>query len=369
MSLETLEQRYGDFYVPAFKVVVDRKDLVRDLFLTVTAAEVDLKEKAAGRFSFTVANAFDWTSRAFVAGEGQQRTKLLDLFKFGAAVEIHFGYSDKLEELIQGMVTEVGTSFTEGSIPELTISGYDKLYPLTLGKNTKHWEEVPDSTAVSDIAVATTLSTKITTTTPKRPRIDQSQETDMSFLGKLAKNNKSTFYVRNGTFHFGPRENDKKAVLELGWGKGLLTFSPVGSLTGQIVEVEVIGESAKTGEPIVGKAKAGVDESGRDAGAESGGQRVASALGSRKPKLRVRAAVQTQAEADQRAKAILEERSQEFLKGTGESIGLPEIVPGVNLELKDLGQDFSRAYYVNGAKHKIDGSGYRTSFDVEETSL
>ena len=28
----------------------------------------------------------------------------------------------------------------------------------------------------------------------------------------------------------------------------------------------------------------------------------------------------------------------------------------------------SKIYYVNGVKHKIDGAGYRTSFDVEENS-
>ena len=67
MNLQQLNQTYGDFYVPTFVVKVGADDVVRDLFLTVTGVEVDLKDKGAGHFSFTVASAFDWETREFVA--------------------------------------------------------------------------------------------------------------------------------------------------------------------------------------------------------------------------------------------------------------------------------------------------------------
>ena len=95
---------------------------------------------------------------------------------------------------------------------------------------------------------------------------------------------------------------------------------------------------------------------------------MASALNTQ-PAMRVRAAVHTQAEAQERANAILEERAQEHLKGDGESLGLPEIVPDVNIALKDLGQPFDKTYYVKAAKHKVSSNGYRTNFSVEETTV
>ena len=67
MNLQQLNQTYGDFYVPAFVVKVGADDVVRDLFLTVTGVEVDLKDKGAGHFSFSVASAFDWETREFIA--------------------------------------------------------------------------------------------------------------------------------------------------------------------------------------------------------------------------------------------------------------------------------------------------------------
>jgi phage protein D len=77
----------------------------------------------------------------------------------------------------------------------------------------------------------------------------------------------------------------------------------------------------------------------------------------------------TQAEADQRAKAALNERAKQFLTGEGETIGLPEIRPDRNVELDNLGVPFSKTYYVQEATHKIDSNGYRTRFKVKETGL
>ena len=90
---------------------------------------------------------------------------------------------------------------------------------------------------------------------------------------------------------------------------------------------------------------------------------------SKRPTLRLRQPVFTQAEADQRAKAALNERAKKFLTGEGETIGLPEIRPDRNVELAKLGAPFSKTYYIQQATHKIDTSGYRTRFKLKETGL
>ena len=132
LNLLEREPVYGDFYVPAFSVKIGGKDLVRDQFLTVSNVEVDLKLKTAGRFSFTVANAFDLRRREFVAGADGRELDLLGLFKLGAKVEIRVGYGEpkKLPLLMLGLITELGTSFAEGGVPELKVAGFDQLYAL-----------------------------------------------------------------------------------------------------------------------------------------------------------------------------------------------------------------------------------------------
>jgi uncharacterized protein len=369
MQIKALEQRHGDFYVPSFVVRVGGEDVLRDLYLPVSSVSLDLKEKSAARFSFTIVEAFDWKAGEFLATRRGKRVDLLSLFAFGSTAEISLGYGApaELEPLLTGVITELTTDFKPESTPELSVSGYDQLYPLTVGKSTRQWENKPDSAAVDDVAGQGGLRTDVRRTTPDKIRIDQNNESDLAFIGKLAERNGATFYHRDGQLYFGPRQNGAADVVELTWGQGLLGFSPEANLARQIAEVRVHGWSAAKGEAIVGRARRG-DETGRDSQALSGGQRMVKAL-SAEPVLNIRAAVHTQAEADARAKAVLEERAEQFVTGQGESVGIPEILPDTNVTLTGLGRAFSKTYYVSQATHKIDGSGYRTTFSVQETTV
>jgi phage protein D len=373
MSLAALEKTYEDFYVPSFVVKVGGEDLVRDLFLAVTKVEVDLKEKDPARFSFSVASAFDWEAREFVGRRGQERIDLIDIFAFGDAVEIKLGYGEagKLEPMLNGIITEVGTSFAAGGTPELTVSGYDGLFAMGASKETRRWEKKRDSDAVRTIADANSLSHDVMPTDLIRERIDQNAQTDLAFLEKLAEDSKFTFYMRGKKLHFRKRRNDETGIIELGWGSGLSSFSPTANIARQVTDVEVHGWSAAQGKAVVGKAGRG-DESGKDGSKKSGGDHAAKALAKafgKKPVYSVNAAVRDEADATQRAKAILEERAQEFLTGDGECVGLPALMPDVNIKLTGLGRAFSRTYYVSGATHTLDGSGYRTRFQVQETGV
>lgn len=77
----------------------------------------------------------------------------------------------------------------------------------------------------------------------------------------------------------------------------------------------------------------------------------------------------TQAEADQRAKAALSERTREFLTADAETVGLPELRPDRTVQIDKIGDAFSKVYYIEKATHRIDASGYRTRFHVRETTL
>lgn len=366
-ALDELAREHADFYVPTFTVTVGERDVVRDLFLTVSSVQLDLKERSPGQFSFTVANAFDLERREFEAMRGDRPIDLFELFAFGSPVRVRLGYGSGPAVELSGLVTELSTSFSSGGTPELTIKGFDALYPLTIGKSTRNWEGRRDSDAVTDVARGRGVTADPERTEPVRPRIDQSQQTDMAFIELLAERNQATFYMRGDQLYFGRRHSQDGAVVSLSWGFGLVSFAPEANLARQVTEVQVHGRSATEGKEIVGTAKRG-DETGRDSRGESGSERVVSALSS-SPILSVRAPVHTQAEADERAKAILDERAQDFVTGSGECIGLPEIVPDMNIELGGMGRGFSKTYWVSEATHKLDGGGYSTLFKVQETTV
>ncbi len=370
MELATLSKKYGEFYAPAFSLRVGADDLIRDALVAVSQVEADLVLGAAGRFSFTVVNAYNMDKRAFFTGRGKN---LLDLLTFGAEVDVYMGYGDAraMPRIASGLITEITTNFPESGSPELSIAGYDHAFPLTNGKSTRTWTKARDSDAAHEIASFHNLNAQIEATKETHAQIEQNNESDLEFLKKLADRNHFELFVdEQRTLHFHKPSDKADAVVRLAWGEGLLSFKPEANLAGQIAKVEVRGWNPKTKETIVGSATAG-EESGLDGKSSSAGSRLKRFVKdpSKQPTLRLRQPVFTQSEANARAKAALNERAKQFLTGDAEALGLPEIRPDRNVQLDNLGALFSKTYYVQQATHKVDGNGYRTRFKVKETAL
>ena len=368
MELAALSSRYGDFYAPAFALRVGGADLVRDLLVAVSQVEADLVLGAAGRFSFTVVDAYSIESHSFVSGRDQG---VLDLLAFGTEIDLYMGYGDarSVPAVMSGIVTEIGTTFPDGGMPELSVAGYDHAFLLTGGKSSRTWTRACDSDAAHEIAGFHNLDARIEATTERHAQIEQNQESDFEFLKKLAERNYFELFVdERRRLHFHKPNNRAGAVAQLSWGKGLLSFKPEANLAGQVSKVEVYGWDPQRKEKIVGTARAG-EESGLTG--RSAGQRLDAFVRApaKQPVLRLRQPVFTQSEANQRAQAALNERAKQFLTGDAEAIGLPEIRPDCNVLLNQLGTPFSKTYYVQQATHRIDANGYRTRFKVKETGL
>ena len=369
MELAALSRNYGNFYAPAYVVRLGGVDLMRDLLVSVSQVEVDMVLGAASRFSFTVTDCYSHKLQVFRSGRGED---VLQMLAFGAEIEVCMGYGDARSTpvAVKGIVTEITTSFPEAGPPELSIAGYDHGFPLTIGKNNRTWSDASDSQAAAEIASYNNLGQVIDTTPEKKPQLEQNGESDWEFLKKLADRHDFRLYVdAEKKLHFAKPKYEAAPVAKLAYGEGLLSFKPEANLAAQVAEVEVYGWDPQQKKEIIGKASAG-QESGLQ-GTTSAGQYLTQLKRdpSKKPTLRLRQPVFTQAEADQRAKAALDERAKKFITGEGETIGLPEIRPDRRIELTKLGRLFSKPYYIQQATHKIDSSGYRTRFKVEEPGL
>jgi phage protein D len=368
-QLATLARTYGDFYAPAYAVRLGGADVMRELLIPISQVEVDLTLGTASRFSFTVTDCYDQALQRFRTGSGGD---VLRLLTFGAEIEIGLGYGNaNLPVMASGMISEIGTSFPEGGSPELTISGFDHGFMLTLGRSSRTWKDALDSDAVHEIASFNNLGDAIETTKVKHAQIEQNNQSDWQFLvQKLAKrNDEFEVYVdEQRKLHFARRNDKATAVVELVYGEGLLSFKPEANLAGQVSRVELFGWHPGTKKPIVGRASAGEEAA---LSGKSGGEFLNAFVRDslKRPTLRIRQPVFTQAEADQRARAVLNDNAKKFLTGEGEAIGLPELRPDRNVQLSRLGPFFSKTYYIETATHKIDTNGYRTRFKVKESGL
>lgn len=379
MKLADLSNGYGNFYAPAFTVRLAGRDVVRTLHVAVSQVEVELVMNAASSFSFTLCDCYDQEHGQFQTDSGDD---LLEILTLGAEVEVCIGYGDAASTptVMVGQVINIATTFPEAGAPELVVSGYDHGYPLKLGKNSDSWMDRKDSEVVKLIAGFHHLDTVIEDTAERHPQIEQNQLSDWDFMKTLAERNsvgekdpKQHFelYVEhrgNGkkpTLYFVKPRTSSAPVATLKWGEGLLSFRPEANLAGQVSKVEVYGSDVNSKQPIIGHASA-------DTVAGAHGKSIAQHLSAlvrapeRQPTLRLRQPVYTQAEANKRAEAALSEFTNNFLKGEAECIGLPELRPDRTVELCNLGNAFSKVYYIEQATHTVNSGGYRTKFKVRE---
>jgi phage protein D len=362
-----IEKARKNFYAPAFNILVANANMLRDLHLEVTSVTVDDTLDGADRFSFVINNGFDVSKREFIEARGKT---LPEFFQFGSPVEVYMGYGDKsrFDMILTGIVTELRTSFPSTGLPQLTISGYDHSYCLTKGTQSKNWENKKDSDVVREIARDYNLTANVEDTQVVHPKIERSQESAAQFVGKLAQRNGFEFFVTQKELIFRKPANDKRGVIELEWGRGLVSFSPEINLAEQVAEVEVFGWNIQNKQQIIGKAKRG-DEPGRDPNRTSGAEQIQKVCKADAATLRVREPVFSQQEADLRARAILKRRAEGFVGGRGESFGIPELRANTNVSLGGLGEFFNTTFYVHKTTHTVDASGYRTSFEVKDTTI
>ena len=355
-------------FVPAASIALGSAELdMREAYsLVFTQLEIDLQLSVSGQFRFTIPDVFDLERREFLTPSKQP---LLPLLALGTRVWVFMGYGDSKKQvlLMSGFITAVGTGFAEGASPELEVSGTDATYLLTLGTSEHRFENKSVQDAVAEVARQAGMRLVFDGTPPAGITLDNNLQTDLEFIGKMAQNfstpeKKWEFYARatrsGDQLHFGPRRKDAAPVCELAREIDLLSFKPEANLGNQVAKVEVLGWDEVRKQKILGTAT-------RPGGqGSSGGDLQRRAFG-REAVLQLRYPVKTQAEADQRAAAELATRANNLVKGEGETLGFPDLLPDTNVRLAGLGAQFSQTYYVTKTVHRFDSSGYRTRFSVE----
>ena len=367
-TIVQLEQAHQGFYVPAYEILVNNKNLLTDLFMEISSIKVENVLKGGDHFSFTVNSTFNFEDRDF--------EHLQDTFAFGNSVVISMGYQNSkpqpdngiLRVMLIGKITAVQTSFPASGLPQINVSGYDLTYCMGKGKKSRPpWRNKTDSFVVSQIAREYGLDPKAVDTVVQHPTTQQNQESDAQFIERLSTRNGYECFAYKKDLIFRPRpKKPEEPIVSLEWGKGLLSFSPEINIAEQISKVEVRGWNVNTKKEVVGTAQAG-EEPGRAKGGTSGAE-VLKKVCREEAELKVRESVFSKQEAKRRADAILKERSELFVQGSGESIGMPEVRAGTYIELKGMGKLFSRSYYIQQCTHTINNSGYRTTFKTKDTT-
>jgi len=286
-----------------------------------------------------------------------------DYFTPGNKIEIRMGYLDEYETMLVGEVTALHPKYFSNEAPRMNVQGYDRLHRCRRGKKIRAFLQVKDSQIAEQIAGDMGFTPRVEDTEIVHQYVLQNNLSDMDFLLERARRIRYEVLVEDRTLTFRKAANHLGETVTLEYMRDLKYFYPRLSTLRQVSEVKVRGWNPASKEAILGAAGSG-DETTRMEGRNIGTGIAETAFG-RTTAAIVNIPVESQAEAEQIAKAKFNEMNIDLICGDGEAVGNMGIRAGYTLRLKGLGERFSGLYYIKSAEHLISPkTGYITKFSA-----
>jgi phage protein D len=368
-----------DFYVPRFEVRLQgeqlRENIVRDILQVTYKDSIEEIDS----FELTI-NNWDAERLAFKYSDE-------DRFDPGRQVELWMGYfgADGLRLMTTGEITSLRPSFPASGPPALAISGLNLLHRFRAKQESRVYENPPRGITDSEIArqIGGRLGVTIRTDSAAAAREDcheyvlQDNEYDVVFLMKRARRIGYDLFVEErgeqgqqagSALYFGPSVGVQRTTYELTYGQSLIQFQPNLTTANQVGKVTVIGWDATNREKIKATVtRADIQTQG--VGTRGGQSTISQSFASREEVI-TNQPVSNTAEARTLALETLERIAKDMVKGSGSTVGLPDLRAGSVVHLNGMGDRFSGRYFVTATTHTISDSGYTTQFDCrrEETS-
>ena len=358
-----------DFYVPYFQVKLQGRpqsqEVVRDI-LQVTYKD-NLEELDS--FEITI-NNWDADKRAFKYSD-------LDLFDPGKSVELWMGYygRDRLRRMITGEITSLRPTFPADGPPTLAISGLNLLHRLRAKQESQSYFNMKDSEIARQIAGRLGLTVR----TDRAAEADEERYTyrfqdnqyDILFLWRLARGRGYDLFVEEAEagsrLYFGPSVNVRQVTYELAYGRSLIQFQPNLTTANQVGEVTVVGWDAVQKKKIQATAKRS-EVAVRGVG-ERGGQAAIDQSFNQRQEVIADRPILSEQEARTLARETLTRIAKDMVKGSGSTVGLPDLRAGTVVEIGGLGDRFSGRYFVTATTHALGDGGYTTQFECRREEV
>lgn len=355
-----------EYFAPWFVVLVEGREVRPERRADVTEVKVNLD---IGEISTCELALDNWDEEAF---------DFRSDFDVGRSVTVQIGYADYFTTVFHGQVTRIAPKFPESGPPTMQVTCHDALTKLKdrqpKDNEIRKYENKTDVEIAREIATRHNMAFVGTERADLRPvpLVWQKNQDDASFLMERAKHIDYDCFIvheaeqnRDTLFFIQPsdgRSADATQEYKLEYQKNLTSFTPAIDSCDQVAKVTVRGWDPATKQVIKGEATPN-DLPGRKQG-KSGPDVIKKEFGEKEAL--VEAAVTSEEEARQLAISLLADRAYKFITGEGQMIGLPNLRPGHNLHITNVGKLFSGTYYVKSCEHVIGQRGYTTSFKVRK---
>ena len=189
--------------------------------------------------------------------------------------------------------------------------------------------------------------------------------TDWKFLEERAMLNGFEIWIDHDVLNFKKRQWDQKSEYNLKPGENIIEMWFRQSLGEQINNQVFRAWDAMQKQPLVAKANGVALD--RSNGGTTGSEVLEENFGNARS-LNYNIPVFSANELESVALNGLSNKVKRFITGEGLCSGMPELIPGKLVELKDFGELFSGLYYLSQVKHIVESDGFQTQITVERNS-
>lgn len=358
-----------DFYVPSFEVLLRGQQLKKDVVRDIVQVTYKDNIKEIDSFEITI-NNWDAEKRAYKYIDQ-------DLFDPGKKVELKMGYfgKDSLRPMITGQITSLRPNFPAAGQPTLAISGLNLLHQFRTKQESCAYIKRTDNQIAEEIGRR--LSVKVVTdeSGAGKTRYDyvfQDNQYDIIFLMERARRIDYDLFVeeppgQESRLYFGRSDNVRRVTYQLKFGATLIQFQPELTTAHQVSEVTVRGWDAKSKQPISETAKRS-DLKTKGVGAKGRQEALEKSFSGRKEIIADRP-IHSKDEAKKMAVAALESIAKDMVKGSGSTVGLPDLRAGGVVEMDGMGDRFNGRYFLTSTTHTIGDGGYTTTFECRREEI
>jgi hypothetical protein len=375
-------------YAPELRLSIDKEPIPAAMRGSVTRLSLQTGLGVSDRVEIGLANdGLRWLDHPLLALDKE--------------LAVSLGYApDALEQLFVGEIVAHDATFPSGGIPSLSVVAQDRLGRLREGTK-ERWLAVPiptvgnfplPDTAIADIvalehglvpimepvgaaisallgaaAAAGSSDAQEMQALVRKQGAEAGGESDFDFLSRVSQENGWELKIDHSgplgglQLRFFSPLGHLAPEVKLKYGASLLEFRPRISKVGQIVSVTVFVwiSQIKTKFAVT----LGWDWDSMALTISVSPSFTPTGSG---PSDVVVAEPVTVLSAPRKILTELVPKLNQRLTGSGSCVGDPRIIAGTVLQLEGLGQQFGGLYRVVSATHTIDGSGYRTSFEVRK---
>lgn len=346
VEFNTLIDKYDKFIAPSYEIFIEGKNFTKDKAIVSDIKVESTINASAGMCIFNVCNCYDYNKRSF-------NDEIKSMLKLGKKVKIALGYSNKNVPVFKGYIESLNFEFNENESPSIKVVCMDVMHILM---QNYALEQKNKDMSLSEIVAQILDKQKAYIDKKEIDRISSTGKnivqniSDYDFIRKIADANRFEFFALLGQVYFRKAKKVDTIITTLEFGKNIIYFNR--ETRYKNVKVVVMGKDDINKKTTKGQTTKKVPNAHN---------------GFISNKIIQLGNLDSDAKAEKRAEIEAENMLKNSYCANLECIGLPEIVQGRYIKLKNFDKEFDGKYYVTKVIHEFRSGYYTTSLNLSIT--